>query len=66
MADLFGVPPVTATIARISQDCAERFQGFVETVLDRVVEAPVKHLDETGVRIGGKTQWLHRSTCSVC
>jgi transposase len=59
MADLFGVHLVTATIARISQDCAERFQGFVEAVRDRVVTAPVKHLDETGFRIGGKTQWLH-------
>ena len=27
MADLFGVKLVTATIARISQDCAQRFQG---------------------------------------
>ena len=59
MADLFGVHLVAATIARISQDCAERFQGFVEAVRDRVVAAPVKHLDETGFRIGGRTQWLH-------
>ena len=28
MADLFGVHLVTATIARISQDCAARFQGL--------------------------------------
>ena len=59
MADLFGVPLVTATIARISQDCAERFQGFAAAVRDRVAAAPVKHMDETGFRIGGKTQWLH-------
>ena len=59
MADLFGVALVTATIARISQDCAERFQGFAAAVRDRVAAAPVKHLDETGFRIGGRTQWLH-------
>jgi transposase len=59
MADLFGVALVTATIARISQDCAERFEGFAAAVRDRVAAAPVKHLDETGFRIGGKTQWLH-------
>ena len=59
MADLFGVHLVTATIHRISQDCAERFQGFAAAVRDHVAAAPVKHLDETGFRIGGKTQWLH-------
>src|SRR5271166_4159921 len=59
MADLFGVKLVTATIARISQDCAHRFMGFADAVRDHVAAAPVKHLDETGFRIGGKTQWLH-------
>jgi transposase len=59
MADLFGVKLVTATIARISRDCAERFQGFADALRDQVAAAAVKHMDETGFRIGGKTQWLH-------
>ena len=59
MADLFGVNLATATIARISQDGARRFQGFADAVRDHVAAAPVKHMDETGFRIGGKTQWLH-------
>jgi transposase len=59
MADLFGVCLATATIARISQDCAARFQGFVDAARDQVAAAAVKHMDETGFRIGGKTQWLH-------
>ncbi|MGH7041811.1 MAG: IS66 family transposase [Acetobacteraceae bacterium] len=59
MADLFGVNLVTATIARISQDYARRFKGFVATVPDRVAAVPVKHVDETGLRIGGRTNWLH-------
>jgi transposase len=59
MADLFGVKLVTATIARISQDCAHRFMDFADAVRDHVAAAPVKHMDETGFWIGGKTQWLH-------
>jgi hypothetical protein len=56
---MFGVHLVTATIARISQDWAEHFQGFADTARELVATAPVKHMDETGFRIGGKTQWLH-------
>jgi transposase len=59
MTDLFGVKLVTATIARISNDCAERFHDVVDALRDQVAAAPVKHMDETGFRIGGKTQWLH-------
>ena len=59
MADLFGVNLASATIARISQDYAKQCQSFIEIVRDQVAKAPVKHMDETGFRIGGKTRWLH-------
>ncbi len=59
MADLFGVSLVAATIARISQDCAQRFIGFADAVRDRVAPAPIQRVNQTGSRITGKTQWLH-------
>jgi transposase len=64
MADLFGVKIAAATIARMSGACAKSIKGFVETVRDHVAGAPIKHMDETGFRIGGKTQWLHVA-CTV-
>jgi transposase len=66
MADLFGVRLATATIARISQDCAERFQSFADAVRSHVAAAAVKHMDETGFRISGKTQWLHVACTVLC
>jgi transposase len=65
MADLFGVKVAAATIARMSRTCAERLRGFVETVRDLVAGARVKHMDETGFRIGGKTQWLHVASTAL-
>jgi transposase len=59
MADLFSVKMAAGTIARMSADGAERFQGLIGAVLQFIKAAAVKHLDETGFRIGGKTQWLH-------
>lgn len=59
MADLFSVRLTAATIARISQDYAARCQAFVDTLREQVAKAPVKHMDETGFRVGARTQWLH-------
>jgi transposase len=58
-ADLFGLPVSTATLATINREAAEKLAPFQETTLETLKAAPVKHLDETGIRIGGKTQWLH-------
>jgi transposase len=65
MADLFGIKLVPATIARMSQACAQRFRDFAERVRDLVAGAPVKHMDETGFRIGGQTQWLHVASTAL-
>jgi transposase len=59
MCDLFGVSLVPATIARMSRCCAHRLQSVIDAVREGVNRAKVKHLDETGFRLGGKTQWLH-------
>ena len=65
LADLFGVKLAAATIATMSRTCAERLRSFAETVRDLVAGAPVKHMDETGFRIGGKTQWLHVASTAL-
>jgi transposase len=59
MADLFGVKFSAATLANMSRSCAQRLEGFALTLRDHVAGAKVKHMDETGFRIGGKTMWLH-------
>src|SRR5271157_3785266 len=65
MADLFGVKLSAATLAAMSGACAERLNGLVEMIRDRIAGAPVKHMDETGFRIGAKTQWLHVACTSL-
>jgi transposase len=59
MADLFNVNLSAATIARMSRSCAHSLTIFGEVLRDFVAGARVKHMDETGFRMGGKTHWLH-------
>jgi transposase len=59
MSDLFGVKPATATIAAIINRKAASFTPVCAAIEAKLQQVPLKHLDETGFRVGGKTQWLH-------
>ena len=64
MKDLFGVDLATATIAAMAHKKADEWTGVAATIGDHVKQAPVKHMDETGFRIAGLTQWLQvAATC---
>ena len=57
--DVFGVELATATLAAMGHKKAEELAGLADHMGQQVKQAAVKHLDETGYRIGGLTQWLH-------
>jgi transposase len=59
MADVFGVELATSTIAAMGQRKAQELAGLAAHIEQAVKQAAVKHLDETGYRIGGVLQWLH-------
>ena len=44
----------------MSRGCAARFGGLVDAIRERVKAAAVKHVDETGFRIGGDAMAAHR------
>ena len=61
LSDLFGLSAVPATLARLIGRTADRLQPFAKAVCNKLSgpQVAVKHLDETGFRVAGKTQWLH-------
>ncbi len=57
--DLYGIQLATATLASYNRIAFDALAPFEESILALVKTAAVKNLDETGFRVGGKTQWLH-------
>jgi transposase len=63
MSDLFGAELLCpASVASWSTAKAEELKPIVDHIAALVDRARVRHLDETGFRIGGKTKWLHNAS----
>ena len=62
MSDLLGVPVSEGTVAAVTARAAAALTapgGFTDTVRDLLRDAPLIHLDETGLRVAGRLHWLH-------
>jgi transposase len=60
MHDLFGAALLCpASIAAWGEGKAQEWAVVEAEIAARLATATVRHLDETGFRIGGKTRWLH-------
>ncbi len=60
MSDLFVVRISAATIAAMSRRTARRFERFLDRVAEIIrTQTPVKHLNETSIRIAGRARSLH-------
>ncbi len=63
--DIFNIDMATATLNNFSEAVYDELAEFNTDVLSKIKAASVKHLDETGFRIGAKTQWLHVAATSA-
>ena len=62
MDDLFGLPVCDGTVAAVIACHAGRLDGFIDLVKTRLREAEVVNADETGLRVAGRTHWVHSTS----
>jgi transposase len=59
LSDLLGVQMSEATVGQLIQRTACQLVGVEQQIKEALIEAPVIHQDETGVRVAGKGYWEH-------
>jgi transposase len=59
LAELFGIPLLSGTVAGITARAAGRLDSFLERVRDTIAAAEVAGFDETGFRAVGRLHWVH-------
>jgi len=62
--DLFGQPLSTGTVVAATEQAYENLAPFAQALAGQVPQAPVVHLDESGLRVQGKLHWLHVAATS--
>jgi transposase len=69
--DQLGIPLSSGTLERFNQQAAELLEqtGATNKIDNALKSAALLYVDETGINIGGKRQWLHCAmpiTCENC
>ena len=59
LAELFGIPLSSGTVAALTARAAGRLDGFLERVRENITASPVAGFDETGFRVEGRLHWVH-------
>lgn len=65
LSDLFGAGLCAASVAQWTKAKAEALAPVVERIEALIRASRVRCLDETGLRIAGRTQWLHTAATST-
>jgi transposase len=57
--DQFGQSISEGTLVHMNRTFGKRLPSFEQQLREEILQSPVVHFDETGIRTNGKLQWLH-------
>ena len=61
-ADQLQIPISAGSIVNFNKDAFDRLEFFDTWVKNRLANAPMVHLDETGINVNSKRLWLHNTS----
>jgi len=59
LQDLFGVSLSQGTLSNLQARCHHQLESFEATVKEQLINSPVVHFDETGMRVNKQLHWMH-------
>jgi transposase len=65
LADLFGTPMATGTVAAWTARAAAGLEPFTAAARAALTSAELVHADETGLRVAGRLHWLHVASSTL-
>jgi len=60
--DIFGIRPSEATLINANTSIYNTLEVVEDKIKELIAKSPVVNLDETGVSVKGKTNWLHSAS----
>jgi transposase len=63
--DLFGSSMNESTIVKATEECFTVLEQVEEQIKTAILDTPVVHFDETGMRVEGKLHWFHVACTSL-
>jgi transposase len=62
LGDFYGHEPAPALVIEANQEVKEGIEPSLDAIHHQLIQAEVEHFDESGLRVAGKTQWVHVSS----
>jgi len=62
IGNMFGIPLSQGTIINKLEKCADLVSPLMDKIRSNIIQSQVAHFDETGIRVEGKTKWVHSSS----
>lgn len=66
ICDQYGIQPSDGTIQKWIMQSADFLSADYIQNQQAIIQAPVAHFDESGMRVNGKLHWLHVATAAQC